>query len=157
MYIQDDMQNTVLYGHLYWSNNIVYLDKLFDINNYIEHIVECPQCHQKYSDMFSNFAPSKNRKDSICSLCDYRGFINTCGEDNTCNYSYQNEVNCNDCFFNGGNLDPRMSGEENAEHVNELKDYYELNKEDVFTLEKDIMAYFKSKYEKASFTVVPGD
>jgi len=125
--IQDDMQNTILYDYMYWSNRNVSLDSHFDIEKYVEHIVKCPQCHQKYSDKFSNYTPSKNDKDSLCVLCLYRGF-NKCNKDkDKCGYEY-NDIECKDCFFNGGELDPRMSEEDNKSHLAELKNYRFLNR-----------------------------
>lgn len=124
LYIEDMMQNTVLYGHMYWSNNNLTLNKKFNLENYIEHIVECPKCHQKYSDIFSNYSP---RDYKLCTLCEYRGY-EKCNKDKIqCNYEYGKELNCKECFFNGGNLDPRMSKEENEYHILQLENYYKQN------------------------------
>lgn len=125
--VQEEMQNTPLYGHLYWTNQTVYLDKDFNVNNYTEHIIECPQCHQKYSDMFSNYAPNKHKSNSLCDLCEHVGFSRCAKDKNTC--KYKNKIECKDCFFNGGILDPRMSNEDNESHLEELNNYQKLKDE----------------------------
>lgn len=122
LHAQGDMQDTPLYGHLYWSNNKVYLDSNFNINKYIEHIIECPQCHQKYSDKFSNFTPYDEK--SSCTLCDYRGGNGCCNDRAKCLYEYKEDVKCEDCFFKGGNLDPRMSELENDDNLKQIKHYH---------------------------------
>lgn len=132
--IQDSIQNTIAYSHLYWSNSIVALDSNFNIYSYEEHLIKCHKCNQTYSDKFSNYAPSTSNdiKDAVCVLCKYssnneNGF---CPNDKTkCTYEFKDNINCSECFFNGGKLDPRMSTEENEYHLSVLDNYFKLKKE----------------------------
>ena len=124
--IMNDMQDTPLYEHLYWANMNVILDKEFNIEDYLEHIIECPKCHQTFSDNYSDYAPSlkfKNEEgEALCSFCKH-GDLSECNKNKDCNYEFKDEIQCKDCFFNGGILDPRMDKDEN-EINNKAKKFY---------------------------------
>lgn len=131
--IQDSMQNTISYSHLHWGNSIVALDADFNIYNYEEHLITCPKCKQIYSDKLSNYAPTVNDidKSALCTLCKYSDnlYFDLCPKDKSkCTYEFKSELDCSNCFFNGGTLDPRMSLEENKRHLEIIKNYYETLK-----------------------------
>lgn len=125
--VMSDMQDTPLYGHLYWSNSNVILDNDFNIEDYLEHLVECSRCHQVFSDNYSDYAPTVKRDGSIsfCSLCNSNEPLEKCNKNKDCKYEFKNEIECSDCFFNGGLLDPRMNEEENEINNRAKKSYYD--------------------------------